>query len=63
VGLGGRHLGLACQILERHAPARARQHLEQLAADSTLCMPRGARVGSSSLDSSIKRASVEEELA
>jgi hypothetical protein len=33
VGLGRRHLGLACQILERHAPARARQHLEQLAAD------------------------------
>jgi hypothetical protein len=59
VGLGRRHLGLACQILERHAPARARQHLEQLAADfHALYAARG--VGSSSLDSSIKRASVEE---
>ena len=33
MGLGGRHLGLACQVLERHAPSRACQHLEQLAAD------------------------------
>ena len=33
MGLGGRHLGLTRQVLERHAPSRACQHLEQLAAE------------------------------
>ncbi|MNV48143.1 hypothetical protein D3C71_1400350 [compost metagenome] len=32
VGLGGRHVRRAGQVLERHAPAGACQHLQQLAA-------------------------------